>query len=104
MAVLPERQRQGIGSALVTQGVEQLREMGCALVVVLGHAGFYKKFGFSPASRHGLACQWEGVPDEAFMVRFLKGGSDGVVRGTVRYPQEFDAAAEQSEGVTERPA
>jgi len=91
MAVAPERQRLGIGSALVARGLEELGRLGCA-VVVLGHAEYYPRFGFVPACRHGLRCQWEGVPDEAFMVRFLSPGRAGSVGGTVRYRKEFDAA------------
>jgi putative acetyltransferase len=89
MAVLSEYQRQGIGSALVTQGIKQLQESGCAVVVVLGLPEYYPKFGFSPASRHGLKCQWDGIPDNTFMLRFLKKEYEGVVRGTVRYMKEF---------------
>ena len=38
MAVLPARQKQGIGSALVRAGLEECRRIGIAAVVVLGHA------------------------------------------------------------------
>ncbi len=71
MAVLPDRQRQGIGSQLVTRGLEILRERNCPFVVVVGHPEYYPRFGFEPASKHGLASQWEGMPDEAFMVLIL---------------------------------
>jgi putative acetyltransferase len=47
MAVLPEYQRQGIGSALVRRGLEVCKEQGHLIVVVLGHADFYPRFGFS---------------------------------------------------------
>lgn len=47
MAVHPKWQRQGIGSALVQQGVEICRELGKSIVVVLGHPGDYPRFGFS---------------------------------------------------------
>ena len=92
MAVLPEYQKQGIGSALIKHGISQLQELGCIVVVVLGHAEYYPKFGFSPGSGHGLRCQWDGVPDNAFMVRFLKKEFDGVVSGTVKYLGEFNEA------------
>ena len=39
--------------------------------VVLGHPEYYPRFGFEPASVHGLASQWEGVPDATFMVSIL---------------------------------
>jgi putative acetyltransferase len=65
LAVLPDRQGQAIGSALVRRGLEILRERNCPLIIVLGHPAYYPRFGFERASLHGLACQWE-VPDEAF--------------------------------------
>jgi putative acetyltransferase len=89
MAVLSEYQRQGIGSGLVTQGIKQLQELGCAAVVVLGLPEYYPKFGFSPAGKYGLKCEWDGIPDDTFMLRFLKKEYEGVVRGTVRYMKEF---------------
>jgi len=82
MAVIPARQRQGIGSALVEQGVEECRRIGAAAIVVLGHPEFYPRFGFSPASRFGLRCEY-AVPNEAFMTmelaRGVLTGKDGVV-------------------------
>jgi putative acetyltransferase len=82
MAVIPPRQRQGIGSALVERGVEECRRIGAAAVVVLGHPEFYPRFGFLPASGFGLRCQYD-VPDDAFMAMELARGvligKDGVV-------------------------
>ena len=92
MAVVPERQRQGIGSQLVEAGLKVLREQGCPFVIVLGYPEYYPRFGFVPASRHGLACQWEGVPDEAFMVLVLDEGVMAGVSGVARYREEFDEA------------
>jgi putative acetyltransferase len=92
MAVMPEFQRQGIGSKLVEAGLEILREQGCPFVIVLGHPEFYPRFGFVPASRHGLRCQWEGVPDEAFMVFVLDELSMAGVTGVAHYREEIDAA------------
>ena len=79
MAVLPGRQRQGIGSRLVEAGLRILRKQGCPFVIVLGHPGFYPRFGFLPACRYGLTCQWEGVPDEAFILkRAVETCTDGI--------------------------
>src|SRR5262245_36218957 len=71
MAVLPDRQRQGVGSQLVRRGLEILRERGCPFVVVVGHPEYYPRFGFLRASTQGLVSQWEGVSDAAFMVLVL---------------------------------
>ena len=93
MAVLPDRQRQGIGSALVRRGLEILRGRGCPFVVVVGHPEYYPRFGFELASRHGLASQWEGVPDAAFMVAILDVTAMAGVSGVARYRDEFDEGA-----------
>ena len=60
MAVLPDRQRCGIGSSLVRTGLEKLRAASCRFVIVLGHAEYYPRFGFVKASTHGVRCQCGG--------------------------------------------
>ena len=93
MAVLPDRQRQGIGSQLVRRGLDILRERGCPFVVVVGHPEYYPRFGFEPASMHGLASQWEGVPDAAFMVLVLDVHAMAGVSGVAKYREEFNDVA-----------
>jgi putative acetyltransferase len=88
MAVAPARQRQGIGSALVRAGLGRCREIGAAAVVVLGHPGFYPRFGFVPAARFGLACQYD-VPAEAFMALELEPDALRNAAGTVSYHPAF---------------
>lgn len=91
MAVLPAHQREGIGSLLVRAGLEECRLAGHGCVVVLGHPQYYSRFGFVPASRHGLA--WEHrAPAEAFMVLALRDGALTGPGGIVRYPSEFGDA------------
>ncbi len=92
VAVLPAYQRRGIGSALVERGLAALRDRGCPFVVVLGHPGYYPRFGFERASARGLRSQWEGVPDEAFMVLVLDAGAMAGAGGVARYRAEFDEA------------
>jgi putative acetyltransferase len=87
MAVLPEYQNQGIGSRLVLEGLEECGRAGCYVVVVLGHPEYYPRFGFVPARRKGLRCEYP-VPDEAFMVTELKPNALSV-RGLVKYSPEF---------------
>jgi putative acetyltransferase len=89
MAVLPEYQRIGIGSALIDNGLEQCRQSGHTSVLVLGHPKYYPIFGFVPASKYGLKCEYE-APDEAFMVIELKKGSLRGLSGTVKYQPEFN--------------
>jgi putative acetyltransferase len=90
MAVLPDRQRQGIGSQLVTRGLDILRERGCPFVVVVGHPEYYPRFGFERASTHGLASQWNGMPDAAFMVLVLNARAMADVSGVATYRDEFN--------------
>jgi len=92
MAVLPDRQRQGIGSKLVRRGIEILRQRRCPFVIVLGHPEYYPRFGFERASAQGLACQWEGVPDEAFMVLVLDVYTMEGATGVAQYRDEFNEA------------
>lgn len=93
MAVHPDRQRRGIGTQLVTRGLEMLRERACPFVVVVGHPEYYPRFGFEPASRRGLASQWAGIPDEAFMVLVLDETAMAGAAGVARYRTEFDDVA-----------
>ncbi len=92
MAVLPEHQREGVGSKLVTEGLKKIREKGYPFVVVLGHEKYYPRFGFRPASEYGLKCQWDGVPDEAFMAIIYDKDKMKEVSGTTHYREEFSEA------------
>ncbi len=92
MAVLSHRQQQGIGSMLVCEGLRRLTFAGCPFVIVLGHPGFYPRFGFVPASRHGIHCSWPGIPDEAFMILALNEHTLKDLHGIARFRLEFDAA------------
>ncbi len=88
MAVRPAYQRRGVGSALVGTGLEVCRRVGHRIVVVLGHAEYYPRFGFTPACECGVRAPFE-VPDEAFMVLSLVDGGLDDVAGVVRYPAPF---------------
>jgi putative acetyltransferase len=91
MAVLPTHQRRGIGSALVREGLDRCKAMGCEAVVVLGHADYYPRFGFAPASRYGISCEYD-VPDEVFMLLELQPGSLRGIRGKSIYNEAFGSA------------
>lgn len=90
MAVVPSHQREGIGSQLVTQALERLREARCPFVVVLGHPRFYPRFGFTPARAAGVTCRWD-VPAEVFMLNVLDPGIAERLHGRTEYQPEFSA-------------
>jgi putative acetyltransferase len=88
VSVLPEYQRQGIGKALIHEGLSRLKGMqarGCCLV---GHPEYYKKFGFdnTPEFVH------EGVPPEVFLALSFDGKTP---RGSVTFHEGFKADGHQ---------
>jgi putative acetyltransferase len=88
MAVHPQFQRQGIGSALVQKGLEIADAMGEAIVIVLGHPPFYSRFGFQPSVNYKIQCPFE-VPEDVFMVKPLKNYQEKY-KGQVVYPPAFE--------------
>ena len=88
VSVLPTYQRQGIGKALIREGLSRLQDMnarGCCLV---GHPDYYRKFGFKNVS--GLV--HEGVPQEVFLALSLDGHTP---QGTVTFHEGFKADGQQ---------
>lgn len=92
MSVLPEHQRRGIGSQLVETGNRRLKEAGCPFILLVGHPDFYPRFGFTPASSHGIVCEWE-VPDDAFLLLVLDEARMRGVSGLARYRPEFSSSS-----------
>jgi putative acetyltransferase len=88
MAVLPERQNQGIGSMLVREGLRECQRIGHDVVVVLGHPDYYPRFGFVVAKTKSLSCEYS-VPDEYFMVAELSPNALKGRSGLVIYHSEF---------------
>jgi putative acetyltransferase len=88
VSVLPAYQRQGVGKALIREGLSRLKAMnaqGCCLV---GHPDYYRKFGFTNMS--GLVL--EGVPQEVFFVLSFDGHTP---QGTVAFHEGFKADGQQ---------
>lgn len=88
MAVAPEHQRKGIGSALVRAGLEQCMQLDFGAVVVLGHPAYYPRFGFSSSVRFDITCEYE-VPEEVFMVLELQAGFLRAASGKIKYHAAF---------------
>ncbi|MER6995510.1 bifunctional class I SAM-dependent methyltransferase/N-acetyltransferase [Streptomyces sp. NPDC000410] len=87
VATAPGHQRRGAGSAVIRAVLDAARVRGERLVLVLGHPEYYPRFGFTPASRLGIAPGFE-VPDEAMMALVLD-ESTALPKGTISYPEAF---------------
>jgi putative acetyltransferase len=86
VSVLPEYQRQGIGGALIQEGLSRLKGLGAKGCCLVGHPEYYKRFGFQ--NTRGLV--HEGVPEEAFFVMTFDGH---IPQGIVEFHEGFKAAA-----------
>ena len=84
VSVLPEYQRQGIGKALIEEGLKKLKDMGAQGCCLVGHPEYYKKFGFKNVS--GLVC--EGVPQEVFFALSFDGH---IPQGIATFHEGFKA-------------
>ena len=92
MAVKPDYQNSGIGSALVNEGIKACKALGYDHIFVLGHPNFYPRFGFSPASQFGIKSPFP-VPEEVFMALELKKGSLSGLQGKIKYPPAFNTVS-----------
>jgi len=90
MAVIREHQHKGVGSSLVNAGLEKCKELGYGAAVVLGHSGYYPRFGFVPAIEFGITCEYD-VPPEVFMVKELRSRYLQDVHGIVLYHLAFNS-------------
>lgn len=91
VSVLPMYQRQGIGTALIREGLSLLRMMnaqGCCLV---GHPEYYTRLGFRNVSEF----VYEGVPQEFFFVLSFKGYTP---HGSVAFHEGFRATSPANSG------
>ena len=88
MAVRPDRQRQGIGTAVVRAAVAAADEHGEPLVLVQGVPAYYPRFGFVSATELGLERPDERISDRAWLALPLS-SYDAEIRGRVVYPDFF---------------
>jgi len=89
VSVLPEYQRQGIGKALIREGLARLHDLGAKGCCLVGHPGYYRQFGFANAA--GLVL--EGVPQEVFFALSFDGHFP---RGNVTFHEGFKADGPQA--------
>ncbi|QHG18470.1 N-acetyltransferase [Nostoc sp. ATCC 53789] len=88
LAVHPQFQQQGIGSALVQAGLEKADAKKEAVVIVLGHPHFYNRFGFQPSIIYEIESPFL-VPEDVFMVKTLQ-SYEKKYKGKVVYPAAFE--------------
>lgn len=88
VSVLPEHQRHGVGGALIREGLSRLKQLGAQGCCLVGHPGYYGRFGFQNTPGLGLL----GVPAEAFFALSLDGQ---VPRGLVEFHTAFAADGQQ---------
>lgn len=85
LAVIPKYQKQGIGGALIKEGLMRLLKAGVDLVFVVGHPQYYPRYGFTPAAKLGFEPTYP-IPKEvadAWMVQALHPAIIGSVSGKV---------------------
>lgn len=86
IAVSPGHQGKGIGSRLVLEGLDLLRSQGERIVIVVGHADYYPRFGFSTEKANSIESPF---PRDVFMALELETGALKDVQGSVKYPPAF---------------
>lgn len=88
ISVLPAWQRQGVGKALIREGLARLRDLGARGCCLVGHPDYYRKLGF----RNVPGLGHEGVPPEVFLVLSF---DDRYPQGTVVFHEAFRADGPQ---------
>jgi putative acetyltransferase len=86
LGVIPERQGRGVGSALVREGLDRCVREGHRIVVLLGHPGYYPRFGFSAERAGNLSSPYSG---DAFMALELAPGALSRVVGEFEFAPPF---------------
>jgi putative acetyltransferase len=95
LGVLPDCQRQGVGSALMRHAMDWLKASDFPLVVVEGVPEYYPRFGFSSAHAMGIEPPYP-LPAPPWMAYRLPAYHPSV-QGTVTYPEPFDFLHDESE-------
>ena len=88
ISILPNFQKQGIGSKLIKYAHKKAIKMGYTSIILLGHPDYYTKFGYRPTENFGINLPFD-VPKEYCMAIELINDSLNAIQGTVTYPKEF---------------
>lgn len=86
VSVLPDYQKQGIGKALINEGLSLLKDMGSQGCALVGDPNYYKRFGF----KNYPELVYEGIPQEFFLVLPF---TEKIPKGTVVFHEGFKATA-----------
>lgn len=95
LAVHPDFQCQGVGTALCQRGLERIKERRSPFVVVLGAQRYYRRFGFEPAARYGVSAAFAGISPETFMIKVFAESLLGDEIGSAHYHPEFDSVSQK---------
>ena len=90
VAVTPQHQNRGVGSALVREELRMCREAGHRIVFLTGHPSYYPRFGFLRGKDVGISCNLVDPSSDAFMVIELVSGALAGCRGVAKFLPEFD--------------
>jgi predicted N-acetyltransferase YhbS len=78
VSVLPEYQKQGIGSAIIKHSLEAAKQLGYKAVIIYGHPEYYPRFGFKEAKEYGITTDL-GANFPAFMaLELVENALDGI--------------------------
>ena len=91
LALLPAYRRSGVDAALVQAAIDEMRQAGALLMIVLGEPHFYDKFGFSAATARGFDSSYAGP---YFLALELQGGLPCGPRGLADHAPAFAALEE----------
>ncbi|KTE40757.1 MULTISPECIES: GNAT family N-acetyltransferase [unclassified Sphingopyxis] len=86
VSVVPDRQGQGVGDALIRAGLNALRDQGVAMSFVLGHESYYPRFGYSPDLAARFASPFAGPH---FMAMMLDSNAAWPQGGRADYARAF---------------
>ncbi len=88
VSVLPKYQRKGIGAMLINQAHKKAKALGYKSIVLLGHEGYYPKFGYQQAVKFGIVLSFELPKENCMVLELIENGLKGV-QGKVEYPKVF---------------
>ncbi len=104
LAVSPAYQKQGVGTALMTELIGRADHAGLPLLVLLGDPAYYERFGFEPSGPLGIFYQPAGLGSPHFQVRRLAAEPDPGLIGEYLYSWESTESTDPTESTdsTER--